>query len=65
MAIFKSAIVDKIVSSRIGFIHFKNGIFETENKDHIDALSKAIGVHIEDSENQQSKSNKKEISKTK
>ena len=65
MAIFKSVTVDKIVSSRNGFIHFNNGEFETENKDHIDALNKAIGVYLEVSEIQQPNVSKKQTSKVK
>ena len=55
MAIFKSAIVDKIVSSRIGFIHFKNGIYETVDKDEIEALEKAIDVIKEAKTSKQTK----------
>ena len=50
MAIFKSVTVDKIVSSRNGFIHFKNGRYETDNEDEIEALKKCEDVFIEEAE---------------
>ena len=50
MAIFKSITVDKIVSSRNGFIHFKNGKYETDNKDEIEALKKCGDVFMVEAE---------------
>lgn len=48
--LFKSTKEDKIVSSKNGFIHFKNGIYETVDKDEIEALEKALNVTKEDLE---------------
>jgi len=58
--LFKSTKEDKIVSSKNGFIHFKNGIYETVDKDEIEALEKAINVTKEGKTSKQKEDSKSE-----
>ena len=48
--LFTSSKESKVVSSENGFIHFKNGRYETDNKDEIEALKKCEDVFIEEIE---------------
>ena len=57
--LFKSTKEDKIVSSKNGFIHFKNGIYETVDKDEIEALEKALDVTKEVKTSKQTKEDSK------
>lgn len=57
--LFKSTKEDKIVSSKNGFIHFKNGIYETVDKDEIEALDKALNVTKEVKTSKQTKEDSK------
>ena len=45
--LFTSSKESKVVSSENGFIHFKNGKYETDNKDEIEALKKCVDVFME------------------
>lgn len=58
--LFTSTKEDKIVSSKNGFIHFKNGKYETTDKDEIEALEKAIGVTKEGKTSKQTKEDSKQ-----
>lgn len=58
--LFKSTKEDKIVSSKNGFIHFENGIYETVDKDEIEALEKAINVTKEGKTSKQKEDSKPE-----
>ena len=44
--LFTSSKESKVVSSENGFIHFKNGRYETDNKDEIEALKKCEDVFV-------------------
>ena len=44
--LFTSSKESKVVSSKNGFIHFKNGRYETDNKDEIEALKKCGDVFM-------------------
>ena len=44
--LFTSSKESKVVSSKNGFIHFKNGKYETDNKDEIEALKKCEDVFM-------------------
>ena len=57
--LFKSTKEDKIVSSKNGFIHFKNGSYETVDKDEIEALEKALNVTKEGKTSKQIKEDSK------
>ena len=46
--LFTSSKESKVVSSENGFIHFKNGRYETDNKDEIEALKKCEDVFMEE-----------------
>ena len=48
--LFTSSKESKVVSSENGFIHFKNGKYETDNKDEIEALKKCEDVFVEEVE---------------
>ena len=48
--LFTSSKESKVVSSKNGFIHFKNGRYETDNKDEIEALKKCGDVFMEEVE---------------
>ena len=48
--LFTSSKESKVVSSKNGFIHFKNGKYETDNKDEIEALKKCGDVFAEEFE---------------
>ena len=48
--LFISSKESKVVSSKNGFIHFKNGRYETDNKDEIEALKKCEDVFMEEAE---------------
>ena len=48
--LFTSSKESKVVSSENGFIHFKNGKYETDNKDEIEALKKSVEVFMEEVE---------------
>ena len=48
--LFTSSKESKVVSSENGFIHFKNGRYETDNKDEIEALKKCEDVFMEEVE---------------
>ena len=48
--LFTSSKESKVVSSENGFIHFKNGRYETDNKDEIEALKKCEDVFMEETE---------------
>ena len=48
--LFTSSKESKVVSSENGFIHFKNGRYETDNKDEIEALKKCEDVFMEEAE---------------
>lgn len=48
--LFTSSKESKVVSSENGFIHFKNGRYETDNKDEIEALKKCVDVFMEEVE---------------
>ena len=45
--LFTSSKESKVVSSKNGFIHFKNGRYETDNEDEIEALKKCEDVFTE------------------
>ena len=45
--LFTSSKESKVVSSKNGFIHFKNGKYETDNEDEIEALKKCEDVFME------------------
>ena len=45
--LFTSSKESKVVSSKNGFIHFKNGKYETDNRDEIEALKKCGDVFME------------------
>lgn len=48
--LFISSRESKVVSSENGFIHFKNGRYETDNEDEIEALKKCEDVFMEEAE---------------
>ena len=48
--LFTSSKESKVVSSKNGFIHFKNGRYETDNEDEIEALKKCEDVFMEEAE---------------
>ena len=48
--LFTSSKESKVVSSEKGFIHFKKGKYETDNKAEIEALKKCVDVFMEESE---------------
>ena len=48
--LFTSSKESKVVSSKNGFIHFKNGRYETDNEDEIEALKKCEDVFMEEIE---------------
>ena len=48
--LFTSSKESKVVSSENGFIHFKNGRYETDNEDEIEALKKCEDVFMEEVE---------------
>ena len=48
--LFISSRESKVVSSKNGFIHFKNGRYETDNEDEIEALKKCEDVFMEEAE---------------
>ena len=48
--LFTSSKESKVVSSKNGFIHFKNGRYETDNEDEIEALKKCVDVFMEEVE---------------
>ena len=48
--LFISSRESKVVSSKNGFIHFKNGRYETDNEDEIEALKKCGDVFMEEAE---------------
>jgi hypothetical protein len=48
--LFTSSKESKVVSSENGFIHFKNGRYETDNRDEIEALKKCGDVFVEEVE---------------
>ena len=48
--LFTSSKESKVVSSENGFIHFKNGRYETDNEDEIEALKKCEDVFMEEAE---------------
>ena len=48
--LFISSRESKVVSSKNGFIHFKNGRYETDNEDEIEALKKCEDVFMEETE---------------
>ena len=58
--LFISSRESKVVSSKNGFIHFKNGRYETDNKDEIEALKKCEDVFMEEAEEKVVEKPKKE-----
>lgn len=48
--LFTSSKESKVVSSENGFIHFKRGKYETDNKAEIEALKKCEDVFMEEAE---------------
>ena len=46
--LFTSSKESKVVSSKNGFINFKNGRYETDNKDEIEALKKCEDVFMKE-----------------
>ena len=58
--LFTSSKESKVVSSKNGFIHFKNGRYETDNEDEIEALKKCEDVFMEEIEEKVVEKPKKE-----
>ena len=58
--LFTSSKESKVVSSKNGFIHFKNGSYETDNEDEIEALKKCEDVFMEEIEEKVVEKPKKE-----
>lgn len=59
--LFTSSKESKVVSSKDGFIHFKNGRYETDNEDEIEALKKCEDVFMEETEEVEEKEVETEV----